>query len=141
MALADVAGPLFVSVGRPEQLAQFLELNPELKGAAALIDDSTDFSGYRAAGFNYLMGDKSLDAPPDFKPPTQMGMGKWWTYMRNVSSLAPVPKDMKFGQVPDGVKVLGGTYAIEGERVAFSHMDEVPGATPEIEDVLAAVGA
>ena len=40
-----------------------------------------------------------------------------------------------------GVKVLGGTYAIDGDAVRFAHMDEVPGATPESEDVLAAVGA
>ena len=60
MSRAGVAGPLFVSVGRPDQLAKFLELNPELSQAKALIDDSPDFKGYRAAGFNYLMGDKAL---------------------------------------------------------------------------------
>ena len=63
--------------------------------------------------------------------------------MKNVGTLAPVPKDgsLKFGDVPPGVKVLGGTYAIDGDAVTFSHQDEVPGATPEIEEVLAAVGA
>ena len=85
MSDASVAGPLFISVGRPDQLATFLELNPELSGAKvctshfppqaaavwprhlrkmlrsthrrptqALIDDSPDFAGYKAAGFNYL---------------------------------------------------------------------------------------
>lgn len=58
-----------------------------------------------------------------------------------VGQLAPVPKDIKFGEVPAGVKVLGGTYAIDGDAVTFSHMDVVPGATPEIDDVLSAVGA
>lgn len=144
MAAAGVAGPLFISVGRPDQLAQFLEVNPELAQAKALIDDSTDFAGYRAAGFNYLMGDKMLETPPDFKPPKAMGMGKWFTYLKNVMSLSPIPEDksgMKLGDVPAGVKVLGGTYAIDGDAVRFSHMDEVPGATPEIEQVLASVGA
>lgn len=141
MSRANVAGPLFISVGQPEQLAKFLEVNPELAGAKALIDDSSDFAGYRAAGFNYLMGDKPLDTPPDFKPPKEMGFGKWMSYLKNVGSLSPVPKDLKFGEVPPGVKVLGGTYAIEDGAVAFSHMDKVPGATPEIEDVLQAVGA
>ena len=139
---AGVAGPLFISVGQPEQLRQFLDLNPELNGAAALIDDSDDFAAYQAAGFNYLMGDKQLDKPPDFKPPKTMSGGKWFSYLANVGKLAPAPKGgMKFGEVPPGVKVLGGTYAINGDEVAFSHMDEVPGATPEIEAVLAAVGA
>ena len=70
-----------------------------------------------------------------------MGPRRWLTYLANVGSLSPVPKDIKFGEVPAGVKVLGGTYAIDGDAVRFAHMDEVPGATPEIEDVLAAVGA
>ena len=116
-------------------------MNPELRDAKALIDDSADFAGYKAAGFNVLLGEKTLDKPPDFKPPKAMGMGKWLTYLKNVASLSPVPKDMKIGEFPDGVRVLGGTYAIDGGEVLFSHMDEVPGATPEIEDVLASVGA
>lgn len=109
----------------------------------ALIDDSADFAGYRAAGFNQLLGEQALEKPPDFKPPKTMSAGKWWAYMRNVAALAPVPKDgsLKFGEVPQGVKVLGGTYAIDGDAVTFSHMDEVPGATPEIGEVLTAVGA
>ena len=40
-----------------------------------------------------------------------------------------------------GVRVLGGTYAVDGADVTFAHADEVPGATPEIETVLKAVGA
>lgn len=143
MSAAGVAGPLFISVGQPEQLAKFLELNPELSDAKALIDVSPTFEGYRSAGFNYLMGDKALEAPPDFKPPKSMGMGKWFTYLKNVISLSPVPKGeaMKLGDVPPGVKVLGGTYAIDGDAVTFAHMDEVPGATPDIEDVLKSLGA
>lgn len=135
-----MAGPLFISVGQPEQLQQFLDINPELKDAKALIDDSADFAGYKSVGFNLMIGDKKLETPPDFKPPT-MGMGKWLSYLRNVASLSPVPKDMKFGEVPQGVRVLGGTYAVDGDEVVFSHMDEVPGATPEIEAVLRSVGA
>lgn len=128
-------------MGTPEQLAKFLELQPELADAQALIDSSPDFAGYRQAGFNVLLGDKKLETPPDFKPPKNMGPRKWFTYLANVGQLAPVPKDssLKLGQVPEGVRVLGGTYAIDGDAVTFAHMDEVPGATPEIEDVLTAV--
>lgn len=129
-------------MGKPVQLQQFLELNSaELAGAKALIDDSADFAAYKAAGFNLLLGDTQLDKPPDFKLPKTMSAGKWWQYIRNVGQLAPVSKDINFGEVPAGVKVLGGTYAIDNSAVTFSHMDEVPGATPEIEDVLKAVGA
>mmetsp|Transcript_27316 Transcript_27316/g.45554 ORF Transcript_27316/g.45554 Transcript_27316/m.45554 type:complete len:142 (-) Transcript_27316:255-680(-) len=141
MADAGVAGPLFISVGKPEQLTKFLQLNPELSGAKALIDNSMDFAGYKAAGFNFLMGDKTLDSPPDFKPPKQMGPQRWWTYLRNVMDLSPVPEQLKFGDVPQGVRVLGGTYALDGNEVKFSWMDDVPGATPEIEDVMSALRA
>ena len=73
LSRAGVAGPLFISVGRPDQLAKFLEVNSELANAKALIDDSPDFAGYRAAGFNLMLGDKDLEKPPDFKPPTMVG--------------------------------------------------------------------
>lgn len=141
LADAGVAGPLFISVGRSEQLATFLDIQPELGGAMALIDDTPTFEAYRAAGFNYLLGDKPLDGPPDMKPLTRMAAGKWWAYIRNVAGLSPIPKDMKFGELPQGVKVLGGTYAIDGDDITFAHMDAVPGATPDIEEVCVAVGA
>ena len=149
MVAAGVAGPLFVSVGQPDQLKKFLEINsPELADAEALIDATPDFAGYKEAGFNLLMDSdylKSLDSPPEFKPPKAMGPGRWWKYMNNVISLSPVPKaadgSFKLGDVPDGVKVLGGTYALDGDAIKFAHSDTVPGATPDIENVLASVGA
>ena len=48
------------------------QVNPELKDAKALIDDSADFAGYKAVGFNVLLGEKTLETPPDFKPPKAM---------------------------------------------------------------------
>lgn len=139
MADSGVNGPLFISVGKPEQLDRFLSLNQELGLATALVDDSEDFSAYKAAGFNYLMGDKNLEQPPAFKAPKQMGVRKWISYLRNVLDLAPKPAQGE--TFPNGVKVLGGTYAINGSDVEFSWMDVVPGATPEIEAVLKTVGA
>ena len=91
MSRAGVRGPLFISVGKPAQLDQFLNLNPELRGTPrllALIDDSTAFDAYRRAGFNYNMGDMPLKRPPPFKPPT-MAPGKWLSYLGNVAQLAP----------------------------------------------------
>ena len=141
MKAAGVGGPLLVSVGRADQLAKFLELNPELAGMAAAVDDTKTFEAYRAAGLG-MLGDTKLETPPDFKPPTSMGPGKWFKYMANTVGLAPIPKDadFKFGDVPEGVRVLGGTYVLDGDEVVFSHQDAVPGATPEIGAVLAAAG-
>jgi len=151
MVAAGIAGPMFISVGMPEQLQKFLEANDELKGATALIDDSADFAAYRAAGFNYLLGDQGLKEPPDFKPPT-FGPRRWSTWAKEFGSLSPVPEGTDvveatfkgltpFGKVPDGVRILGGTYAIDGDTVKFSHQDKVPGDTPKIEAVLKSLGA
>ena len=43
MSRAGVAGPLFISVGQPEQLVKFLEVNPELKGAKAQLQKDRRF--------------------------------------------------------------------------------------------------
>lgn len=66
LAAAGVKGPLFISVGAPEQLAKFLELNPEVDAASALVDSTENFDAYRAAGFTGLMGDvrRRTDKPP-----------------------------------------------------------------------------
>ena len=77
-----------------------------------------------------LTNEQKLETPPDFKPPT-MGMGKWLSYLRNVASLSPVPKDMKFGEVPQGVRVLGGTYAVDGDEVCLSLPVGLSYYTPE----------
>jgi len=142
MERAGIAGPLFISVGQPDQLRKFLDINPELEECPALIDTSPDYAGYRAAGFTNLLGESVPETPPDFKPPKTMGGMKWLSYLRNVATLSPAPPGgLKFGgPVPTGVKVLGGTYAVVGDDVTFAHEDAVPGATPEIDAVLAAAG-
>jgi len=142
MAAAGIAGPMFISVGTPEQLQKFLHVNEELDGALALVDDSADFAAYAEAGFNYLPGNKVEML--DFKPPS-FGPELWLKYLANAVSLSPNPKcgddRMELSKVPDGVKVLGGTYAIDGDVVKFSHQDLIPGDTPDIEAVLESLGA
>jgi len=131
-----VSGPVFISVGAPEKLAKFLEVNPELKGSTALIDDSSDFAAYRAAGFRSLLGENPLTSPPDWKP-WGMGPSKWFLWLQNWRGMSP-DNPWTF---PPGVRVLGGTYALNGSDVVFKHQDVVPGATPDINAVLRAVGA
>lgn len=47
-----------------------------------------------------------------------------------------VPKDMKFGDVPEGVLWTGGTFVVQGNEVLYQWTDTVPGNHPVIEDVL-----
>ena len=45
--------------------------------------------------------------------------------------LTLTPKDMKFGEVPQGVRVLGGTYAVDGDEVCLSLPVGLSYYTPE----------
>lgn len=137
---AGVSGPLFISVGKPKKLHKFLELNPEVQRDYALVDTSDSFDAYKAAGFINLLGEVQLTAPPAMKAPKSMSAGRWFKYLSNVMELAPMPDDgkLKFGEVPPGVKVLGGTYVIDGDDFLFVHEDQVPGATPPMSDILTA---
>jgi len=149
MAAAGIAGPLFISVGTSEQLQKFLNLHEELEGAQALVDDSADFAAYAGAGLNYLLGDKahaaeSWNQDSHFKPPS-FGPSLWFKYLANSASLSPVRKcsddKVELSKVPDGVKVLGGTFGIDGDVVEVFHQDQIPGDTPDIEAVLTSLGA
>jgi len=66
-----------------------------------------------------------------------MSGGKWFSYLSNVAKVAPQAEAGAKG-VPEGVRVLGGTYVIDGGNVLFSHQDVVPGATPDLDEVFAA---
>ena len=47
-----------------------------------------------------------------------------------------VPKDMKFGEVPEGVLWTGGTFVVQGNEVLYQWTDTLPGNHPAVEDVL-----
>mmetsp|Transcript_30522 Transcript_30522/g.66896 ORF Transcript_30522/g.66896 Transcript_30522/m.66896 type:complete len:87 (-) Transcript_30522:351-611(-) len=81
-----------------------------------------------------MLGEKKLESPPKFKPPRSLSFQQWFQYFANVASLAPKPS--KPGEFPQGVKVLGGTYVLDGRTIVFAHEDEVPGATPEIAQIV-----
>ena len=130
----------FVSIGDPEKLTKFLDLNPAVPRSSVFVDagfDAQTFNAYDSAGFGVM--DK---APSDTKltVPRLGSAGAWWRYLSNVASLSPVPKSFKFGTVPEGVLRLGGTFLIDQDRVLFAHADQFPGDHPDIENVLKAAG-
>jgi len=63
---------------------------------------------------------------------------QWMSYFGSVMKVSPIPKDMKFGEIPEGVLQLGGTFVVDGNEVVYQWSDRVPGDHPEIDDVLAA---
>lgn len=138
-----MAGPLFVSVGTPEKLAKFLDLNPSVDRASAFVDGE-DMAGYDAAGFGSMDGSQDSQAAKEaagsLRAPT-LGAGQWWKYLTNTMALTSIPEGMKFGDIPPAVIRLGGTFAVDGDRVLFAHADRIPGDHPDLDTVLGLVGA
>ena len=132
-----IAGPIFVSIGDPEKLQAFLDKNPYIDPNQALVD-GYDFEAYKAAGFGrFDEQDKDLakEGAANIGAPT-LGLEGWWNYMTSVMKVSPIPPDMKFGDIPEGVLRLGGTYVVQGDQILYRWSDRVPGDHPDIEEVM-----
>lgn len=142
MATLDAADTslTFISVA-PRESAQakmnkFLDLNPLVPRSSLFVDVDENFKAYETAGFGRI-GDNP-DIKIDLKVP-QLSGSAWWKYLLNVASLSPVPKNLKFGEIPQGVLRLGGTFALENDNVVYAHADQFPGDHPAVADVLRAL--
>ena len=135
--MEGISGPIFVSIGDEEKLNLFLEKNPYVDRNSVLVD-GYDFEAYKAAGFGRFdeqdkevakEAAKSLTAPP-------IGLKGAWDYMTSAAKLAPIPKDkMKFGEIPEGVLRLGGTFVVNGKDIIYRWSDRLPGDHPDMEQV------
>jgi len=131
-----VNGPLFVSIGDAEKLETFLAQNPKIPRESMFVDDYT-FGAYKAMGFkSFTETDK--DAIKDVKMTApDLSFGQWMSYIGNVGKVSPIPKDLKFGDVPEGVLRLGGTFVVNGDDVIYQWSDRIPGDHPSIDEVIA----
>uniref|UniRef100_A0A7S2CC10 Uncharacterized protein n=1 Tax=Florenciella parvula TaxID=236787 RepID=A0A7S2CC10_9STRA len=137
MKSAGVAGPFFISIGDAEKLNKFLDLNPKVPRDSAFVD-GYDFTAYEAAGFGKLDGSDPDAAKGAKLAAPNLSMGDWFKYTTNVMALSPVPKDLKFGEIPEGVLRLGGTFVVDGNEVVYQWSDKIPGDYPAVDDVLQA---
>lgn len=139
MTDGNIQGPLFVSIGDEEKLNIFLDKNPSVPRSQAFVD-GYDFSAYEAAGFgrfDEVDKDVAKQAMSNMAAPELEGGAKgWWNYATSAGKLAPIPKDMKFGDVPEGVLRLGGTFVVKGGKILYRWSDRVPGDHPDIQEVL-----
>lgn len=138
MQEASINGPFFVSIGDAEKLNTFLDQNPSVPRDQAFVDDYS-FGAYETAGFDKKIGDDPEAAKEVKLSAPELSPGQWWGYITNVGSVSPIPKDMKFGDIPEGVLRLGGTYVIDGKNVKFAWSDRLPGDHPDIAKALATV--
>lgn len=88
----NIAGPVFISIGDQQKLQIFLENNPKAPKELFLVDDY-EFGAYKAAGFGKIgeSAELSIKGTKMMKPPG-FGLQKWIAYLKNVASLAPIPK-------------------------------------------------
>ena len=131
-----IAGPIFVSIGDADKLNTFLDLNEFIPRDQAFVDDYT-FGAYKQVGFG-----RFDEQDPEIAKQVKMtapDLGGWkgaWKYMSNVAKISPIPPDMKFGEVPEGVLRLGGTFIVKGEDVVYQWSDRLPGDHPDLTEVL-----
>jgi hypothetical protein len=132
-----IGGPIFVSIGDANKLNTFLDANPWMPKSQMFVDDYS-FDAYKAAGFSrFDQVDKESDAVKNFKMTApELGFKEWMNYFGVVSKVSPLPKDMKFGQVPEGVLWTGGTFVVQGDDVVYQWTDTIPGNHPVIEEVV-----
>lgn len=128
-----MAGPVMVTVGDAEKMTTFLDNNPEIPRELLFADASESFDAYAAAGFGKI-GEQG-EPTAKLRAPTDV---PWLKYLGNVGKVMPTIEG--FGQVPEGVLRLGGTFVLDAESVLFGWADEIPGDHPEVEDVLRAAG-
>ncbi|KAL3826688.1 hypothetical protein ACHAXA_001211 [Cyclostephanos tholiformis] len=99
--------------------------------------DDYSFDAYRAAGFGrFDQADREMVKNIKMNAPDLGGFGEWMNYFSIVGKVSPVPKDLKFGEVPEGVLWTGGTFVIEDNSVLYQWTDTVPGNHPVIQDIV-----
>jgi len=103
--------------------------------------DGYDFDAYKAAGFGRFDEqdeDLAKEAMKNYGAPDMPGgFSGWWNYLTSVGKVSPIPKDMKFGEIPEGVLRLGGTFVVKEGEILYRWSDRLPGDHPDINEVYA----
>jgi len=132
---AGIGGPIFISIGDADKLNSFLDVNTFIPKEQMFVDDYS-FDAYKAVGFSrFDEADKEAVKNIKMTAP-DLGFSGWMDYFSTVGKVSPVPKDLKFGDFPEGVLWTGGTFVIQGNNVLYQWSDTVPGNHPVIEDIV-----
>lgn len=130
-----------MSIGTPEKLAKFLDLNPAVDRSCAFVDGEA-MGGYEAVGFGSMDGSQDPSAAKEAASSLQapsLGAGQWWKYLTNTMALTSIPEGMKFGDLPPAVIRLGGTFVVKGDEVLLAHSDRIPGDHPNVDAAVALI--
>mmetsp|Transcript_35163 Transcript_35163/g.84861 ORF Transcript_35163/g.84861 Transcript_35163/m.84861 type:complete len:152 (-) Transcript_35163:167-622(-) len=134
-----VTGPIFVSIGTPDKLETFLELNPSVPRESILVDDY-DHRLYKQLGFgrfdeaNLKMA--GTDARKLFRI-FDLGPGGMWSYATRFLEMAPLEgTSVDWSDLPEGGMRNGGTLVVSGEEVIYQWSDTIPSDVPNVADVV-----
>jgi len=123
-----------VSIGEPEKLIKFLEMNPKVSEDKIFMDDY-NFKAYDHLGFQKFGLDQDFFANLNrVQFPKLRGLIKWWQYFTSIPTIAPF-EEGKYG-VPEGGLKLGGTYIVRDSDVLYEWRDKLPGDLPDPKDVM-----
>lgn len=130
-----------MSIGDADKLNVFLDFNPFMPRDRMYVEGYS-FDAYRAAGFNRFDQVDPEQAQAGLKlTAPNLSIGEWMSWASNVVKLSPIPEGATFGEIPEGVLWVGGTFVVRGREVVYQWNDVVPGNHPEIPDVVAAARA
>mmetsp|Transcript_34150 Transcript_34150/g.72769 ORF Transcript_34150/g.72769 Transcript_34150/m.72769 type:complete len:150 (-) Transcript_34150:344-793(-) len=132
-------GPIFVSIGTPEKLATFLELNPHVPRESILVD-GYDHRLYKSLGFSRfdkvgINGAKEIDATKLFRF-LGLGPGGLWNYATRFLEMAPVEGEVDWSDLPEGGLRNGGTLVVKGDDVVYQWSDTIPSDVPDVAEVV-----
>lgn len=130
-----INGPIFVSIGDRDKMETFLEKNPAIDPESMFVD-GYDFAAYEAVGFGKITDVDAETAKQVKMSAPDLGLKGWMGYFGAVGKVSPIPKDMKFGEIPEGVLRLGGTFVVKGDEILYQWSDRLPGDHPDIKEVM-----
>ena len=136
---SGIAGPVFISIGDEDKLSAFLEKNPYVDRDQIFVD-GYDFDAYNSMGFGKFTDvdqDKAKAAMKNMSAPElEGGILGWFNYLTSAAKISPIPPEgINFGEIPEGVLRLGGTFVVAGDDIVYRWNDTVPGDHPDINNV------
>lgn len=132
-------GPVFISIGTPEKLETFLELNPSVPRSSILIDDY-NHGLYKNLGFSRF-DEVSIDQASEISGKKllrffNLGAGNLWNYATRALEMAPLEGSVNWTDLPEGGLRNGGTLVVKGDNFIYQWSDTIPSGVPDISDVI-----
>jgi hypothetical protein len=114
-----------------------LEQNPHVPRDSILVDDCEESFAYTSVGLGRF-DEQQQDAVKNvtLSVPQLGGIRGWWKYLTTVGSIQPMTSETKFGEIPQAIFRLSGTFVVQGDTLIYRWNDKIPGDHPDVRRVL-----